>query len=130
MGLNSSFHFTVVLPGLHLAGSLTMVFICGMVSLIITLTKVRKMIIESIPGLCEQLFQLTGVFLAYGIKNAGLAQVFNDPGNYTEQLAREQIRSRQLLRLIQQQLQSGRLFNNPAIIVALVGLAISQSSLS
>ena len=32
-----------------MAGSFEMVFICGVISLIITLTKVRKMIIESIP---------------------------------------------------------------------------------
>ncbi len=37
--------------------ALGMVFICGVISLIITLTNVRKMIIESIPTALRLLFQ-------------------------------------------------------------------------
>ena len=51
MGLNAFFTFTVVFAlGYTWQEALAMVFICGIISLIITLTKVRKMIIESIPG--------------------------------------------------------------------------------
>lgn len=71
--------------GLHSGRKLlAMVFICGIISLIITLTKVRKMIIESIPGSLQQLFQLgSGSFTYVGIKNAGLLKFSIDPGNYT-----------------------------------------------
>lgn len=50
-----------------------MVFLCGVISLIITVTKVRKMIIESIPTALKSAISAgIGVFLAYvGIKNAG-----------------------------------------------------------
>ena len=62
-----------------------MVFICGIISLIITLTNVRKMIIESIPNALRSAISAgIGVFLAYvGIKNAGLLKFTIDPGNYT-----------------------------------------------
>ena len=50
MGLNAFFTFTVVFGmGYKWQEALGMVFICGVISLIITLTNVRKMIIESIP---------------------------------------------------------------------------------
>ena len=50
MGLNAFFTFTVVFGmGYSWQEALGMVFICGVISLIITLTNVRKMIIESIP---------------------------------------------------------------------------------
>ena len=75
MGLNAFFTFTVVFAlGYTWQEALAMVFICGIISLIITLTKVRKMIIESIPGSLRAAISAgIGVFLAYvGIKNAGL----------------------------------------------------------
>ncbi len=51
MGLNAFFTFTVVFGmGYTWKEALGMVFICGIISLIITLTNVRKMIIESIPA--------------------------------------------------------------------------------
>ena len=86
MGLNAFFTFTVVFAlGYTWQEALAMVFICGIISLIITLTKVRKMIIESIPGSLRAAISAgIGVFLAYvGIKNAGLLKFSIDPGNYT-----------------------------------------------
>ena len=51
MGLNAFFTYTVVFSlGYTWQQGLAMVFLCGVISLIITLTKVRKMIIESIPA--------------------------------------------------------------------------------
>ena len=73
MGLNAFFTYTVVFSLSHLAEALAMVFLCGVISLIITVTKVRKMIIESIPTALKSAISAgIGVFLAYvGIKNAG-----------------------------------------------------------
>ena len=71
MGLNAFFTFTVVFGlGYSWQEALAMVFICGIISLIITLTNVRKMIIESIPtALRSAISAGIGVFLAYvGIK--------------------------------------------------------------
>ncbi|HGK9734916.1 TPA: NCS2 family permease [Streptococcus pneumoniae] len=71
MGLNAFFTFTVVFGlGYSWQEALAMVFICGIISLIITLTNVRKMIIESIPNALRSAISAgIGVFLAYvGIK--------------------------------------------------------------
>ena len=83
MGLNAFFTFTVVFGlGYSWQEALAMVFICGIISLIITLTNVRKMIIESIPNALRSAISAgIGVFLAYvGIKNAGLLKFSIDPG--------------------------------------------------
>ena len=85
MGLNAFFTFTVVFGlGYSWQEALAMVFICGVISLIITLTNVREMIIESIPNALRSAISAgIGVFLAYvGIKNAGLLKFTIDPGNY------------------------------------------------
>ena len=127
MGLNAFFTFTVVFAlGYTWQEALAMVFICGIISLIITLTKVRKMIIESIPGSLRAAISAgIGVFLAYvGIKNAGLLKFSIDPGNYTvagkgadKAAAAITANSAATPGLVD--------FNNPAVIVALVGLAIT-----
>ena len=74
MGLNAFFVFTVVLT-LNFAWqeALAMVFICGIINIIITVTKIRKLIIESIPvSLQNAIGGGIGIFIAYiGIKNAG-----------------------------------------------------------
>lgn len=127
MGLNAFFTFTVVFAlGYTWQEALAMVFICGIISLIITLTKVRKMIIESIPGSLRAAISAgIGVFLAYvGIKNAGLLKFSIDPGNYTvvdkgadKAAAAITANSAATPGLVD--------FNNPSVIVALVGLAIT-----
>ncbi len=64
MGLNAFFTYTVVFSlGYTWQEALAMVFLCGVISLIITVTKVRKMIIESIPtALKSAIFQQVSVF--------------------------------------------------------------------
>src|SRR5690554_158285 len=50
MGLNAFFVFTVVFGlGFAWQEALAMVFICGVLNILITVTKVRKLIIKSIP---------------------------------------------------------------------------------
>jgi AGZA family xanthine/uracil permease-like MFS transporter len=74
MGLNAFFAFTVCLGmGFEWREAMAMVFICGLINILITVTRVRKAIVKSIP----QSLQLSigggiGLFIAYiGIKNAG-----------------------------------------------------------
>ena len=127
MGLNAFFTFTVVFGlGYSWQEALAMVFICGLISLIITLTNVRKMIIESIPtALRSAISAGIGVFLAYvGIKNAGLLKFTIDPGNYT--VVGEGADKAQATIAANASAVPGLVdFNTPAVLVALAGLAIT-----
>ncbi|HNX13922.1 MAG TPA: NCS2 family permease [Oscillospiraceae bacterium] len=86
MGLNAFFTFTVVFAlGFTWQQALSMVFICGIINIVITVTKIRKTIIKSIPsGLQNAIGGGIGIFIAYiGIKNAGLINFTSDPGKNT-----------------------------------------------
>lgn len=81
MGLNAFFTYTVVLSmGFTWQQALGMVFICGIINILITVTKVRKHIVKSIPeSLQHAIGGGIGLFIAYiGIKNAGLLNIVGD----------------------------------------------------
>lgn len=86
MGLNAFFVYTVCF-GLHFTWqqALAMVFLCGLINITITVTKVRKLIIKAIPeALQNAIGGGIGIFIAYiGLKDAGLLQFTLDPGKYT-----------------------------------------------
>ncbi|KFI98598.1 NCS2 family permease [Bifidobacterium stellenboschense] len=75
MGLNAFFTYTVCFGlGFTWQETMCMVFLCGLINILITVTKIRKMIIMAIP---EQLQQAIGggigLFVAYvGMLNVGL----------------------------------------------------------
>lgn len=86
MGLNAFFTYTVVFAlGYTWQEALAMVFICGLISIVITLTRVRRMIIEEIPSTLKKAISAgIGIFLTYiGLKDAGLLQFAIDAGTYT-----------------------------------------------
>lgn len=75
MGLNAFFVYTVCFTlGFTWQEALTMVFICGILNIIITVTKVRKFIIKSIPlSLQNAIGGGIGIFVAYiGLLNVGI----------------------------------------------------------
>jgi AGZA family xanthine/uracil permease-like MFS transporter len=77
MGLNAFFTFTVVFGlGFTWQQALAMVFICGLINIIITVTSIRKMIIKAIPvSLQYAISGGIGLFIAYiGIKQAHFLQ--------------------------------------------------------
>jgi len=77
MGLNAFFTYTVCFGlGFKWQEALAMVFICGIINIIITVTRVRKAIIRAIPkSLQLAIGGGIGLFIAYiGIKNAGFLQ--------------------------------------------------------
>ena len=83
MGLNAFFTYTVVFAlGFTWQQALGMVFLCGMINVLITVTKIRKSIIKAIPSsLQHAIGGGIGIFIAYiGIKNAGLLSFVSDPG--------------------------------------------------
>ena len=74
MGLNAFFTYTVCLGlGFSWQETLTMVFVCGLINILITVTQVRKMIIKAIPkSLQVAISGGIGLFIAYlGILNVG-----------------------------------------------------------
>ena len=83
MGLNAFFTYTVCFA-LHFTWqqALAMVFLCGLINITITVTKVRKSIIKAIPSSLQNAISGgIGIFIAYiGIKNAGLLEFTSDPG--------------------------------------------------
>ena len=75
MGLNALFTYTICLAGGFVwQEALAMVFICGVINIIITVTKLRKSIVKSIPeSLQNAIGGGIGLFIAYlGLNNAGL----------------------------------------------------------
>jgi len=88
MGLNAFFVFTVVFTlGFSWQQALSMVFICGIINILITVTKIRKSIIKAIPrSLQNAIGGGIGIFIAYiGVKNAGLINFTIDPGHWAEE---------------------------------------------
>ncbi len=102
MGLNSIFLNLVILSGFAWQEALAMVFICGIINVIITVTKLRKSIIKSIPeGLQNAIGGGIGVFIAYiGLKNAGLV-VFSNGQQFLPAL------------------------NSPGVLLAIIGLVLT-----
>ena len=75
MGLNAFFVYTVCgALGFTWQQALSMVFICGLFNILITVTKIRKSIIKSIPrSLQNAIGGGIGIFVAYlGLLNVGI----------------------------------------------------------
>ncbi|MFQ8703016.1 MAG: NCS2 family permease [Eisenbergiella sp.] len=75
MGLNAFFVYTVCFGlGFTWQQALSMVFICGMLNIVITVTKLRKFIIRAIPNsLQNAIGGGIGIFVAYiGLLNVGI----------------------------------------------------------
>ncbi len=121
MGLNAFFVFTVCFGlGFKWQEALAMVFICGLINIMITVTKVRKLIIKAIPeSLQNAIGGGIGIFIAYiGVKNAGLIQFTSDPGTYTLLDSKTVIASSAAVPAIVT-------LNTPAVWLALIGLALT-----
>ena len=92
-----------------------MVFICGLINILITVTKIRKMIIKAIPeSLQHAIGGGIGIFVAYvGLKNAGLLSftVQAEPQNGV-------VNGSSIVPALGN-------FDNPAIILAVIGLVLT-----
>ncbi|MFO7296072.1 MAG: NCS2 family permease, partial [Clostridia bacterium] len=121
MGLNAFFTYTVCFGlGFSWQQALAMVFICGIINIIITVTKIRKSIIKSIPvSLQNAIGGGIGIFIAYiGIKNAGLLKFTSDPGTY-EMLESGTVISNSSI------VPALVTFNNPTVILAIIGIVLT-----
>lgn len=121
MGLNAFFTFTVCGGlGFTWQQALAMVFLCGIINVFITVTKLRKMIIKSIPeDLQNAIGGGIGIFIAYiGIKSAGLLSFTSDPGTYVQfgEGGTVVASSSAVPALVD--------FNTPGVILSLIGITI------
>jgi AGZA family xanthine/uracil permease-like MFS transporter len=127
MGLNAFFTYTVCFAlGYSWQEALAMVFICGLINILITATRIRKAIIQSIPlsiqhaiggGIC--------IFVAYvGIKSAGFLKFTADPGTYTA-IGGGADQSKATIEASSSIVPALANFNNPAILLALIGLILT-----
>lgn len=113
MGLNSMFAALCLYSGFTWQETLGMVFICGVINILITVTKVRKLIIKAIPlSLQNAIGGGIGAFIAYlGLYNAGLLNFFTDPiENINDSVVVTG--------------QSIATFNEPGVILAVIGIII------
>ena len=81
VGLNAFFTFTVVKGlGFSWQETLSMVFICGLLNILVTATKLRKMIIRAIPPMLQHAIGGgIGIFIAYvGLLNVGVIKFSPD----------------------------------------------------
>ncbi|HHW31879.1 MAG TPA: NCS2 family permease [Clostridiaceae bacterium] len=121
MGLNAFFTYTVCFGlGFTWQQALAMVFICGVVNILITVTKIRKSIIKSIPvSLQNAIGGGIGIFIGYiGIKSAGFLNFTSDPGkNIILEGGTVIADSSAVPALVA--------FNTPEVLLALIGLIIT-----
>lgn len=120
MGLNAFFTFTVVLGfGFTWEQALAMVFICGIINILITVTKIRKMIIKAIPlSLQYAISAGIGLFITYiGLKQAHFLSFTGEKMNAVGSAGDSTFYADILPSLTN--------FKDPVAIVALIGVIIT-----
>lgn len=120
MGLNAFFTFTVVFAlGFTWQQALGMVFICGLINILITVTNIRKAIIKAIPvSLQYAISGGIGLFIAYiGIKSAHFLQFTGEAPNKLVALGEGGVFQDVIPALVN--------FKDPVAIVALIGLVVT-----
>lgn len=125
MGLNAFFTYTVCFGlGFSWKQALAMVFICGIVNIIITVTRIRKSIIKAIPtSLQNAIGGGIGIFIAYiGVKNAGLLNFTSDPGKNIVLDSGTVIADASAVPALVT-------LNNPAVLLAIMGLVLTVALL-
>ena len=115
LGLNALFTYTICgTLGFTWQQALAMVFICGVLNLLVTVTSIRKRIIKAIPVFMQDAITVgIGLFITYiGIKSAGLIEF--SVSNVAGGIASAGDTVPQLV-----------CFNTPEVILALIGILIT-----
>jgi AGZA family xanthine/uracil permease-like MFS transporter len=120
MGTNAFFTFVICKQmGFSWQEGLLIVTICGFFIMLITVTKLRKMIVKAIPDFLKDSISVgIGLFIAYiGFKNAFFLKFLSDSGNY-KLLDNGSIIANSAV------VPSLASFNNPHVLLGLIGLII------
>ena len=115
LGLNALFTYTISgALGFTWHQALAMVFICGVINVLLTLTSIRKRIMTAIPEFMQEAITVgIGLFITYiGIKSAGLIEfsvsaVNNGIANAADVVPQLSV------------------FSTPAVILSIIGIAIT-----
>jgi adenine/guanine/hypoxanthine permease len=125
MGLNAFFAFSVVLGmSLPWQQAIAIVFFCGILNIIITVTRIRKMIILAIPESLQYAISAgIGLFIAYiGFKNAHFLDFIIEGHNIVFQNVKDgkilEVVSRDVIPEIVK-------FKDPSTLIALFGLVVT-----
>lgn len=124
MGLNAFFAFTVVAGmGLDWREALALVFLCGLINIFITVTRIRKMLIDAIPDTLQHAISAgIGLFIAYiGVKNAHFLDFLVDGGKVAHAGAQDGKLVSAVATDVIPRLAS---FADPVSLVALAGLLV------
>ncbi len=115
LGLNALFTYTICgTMGFTWQQGLAMVFICGFINVLITLTNVRKKVIKAIPEFMQEAITVgIGLFITYiGIKSSGIIEF--SVSKVTDGIA--------LAGDVVPQLS---IFNTPEILLSFIGIIIT-----
>ncbi|WP_010248309.1 NCS2 family permease [Acetivibrio cellulolyticus] len=121
MGLNAFFTYTVCgALGFNWRQALAIVFICGVINIIITATRIRKMLIDAIPETLQYAISGgIGLFIAYiGIKQAHFLNFTSESQNITATLPGGSVVAKDVVPAIVN-------FTDPVSQLALIGLVIT-----
>jgi AGZA family xanthine/uracil permease-like MFS transporter len=121
-GMGSNAFFTFVLckqMGFSWQEALAIVIICGLFIVLITVTQLRKKIVQAIPDfLKDSISGGIGLFIAYiGFKNAFFLKFLSDAGSYS-------ILENGNIIANSSTIPSLSMFNNPHTLLGLIGLTI------
>lgn len=125
MGLNAFFTFTVVFGlGYTWQQALAMVFICGLINIFITVTKIRKLIIKAIPeSMQHAIGGGIGIFVAYvGIKNANLLSFSASGADITSSVVEDGVATNVTINggIVPSLVN----FNNSAVLLSIIGIIL------
>lgn len=115
LGLNALFTYTICgAMGFTWQQALAMVFICGVINVLLTLTSIRKRIMTAIPEFMQEAITVgIGLFVTYiGIKSAGLIEFSVAAVNNGIASAPDVVPQLSI-------------FSTPAVILSLIGIAIT-----
>lgn len=115
LGLNALFTYTICgTLGFTWQQALAMVFICGIINLLITITNIRKKVIKAIPEFMQDAITVgIGLFITYvGLKSSGLIEFSVSAVNNGISSANNVV----------PQLST---FNTPEIILSIIGLILT-----
>ena len=120
LGLNAIFAYTICgTMGFTWQQGLAMVFICGVINVLVTVTNVRKKVIKAIPQFMQEAITVgIGLFITYiGLKSSGLIEFSVSKLNGGIASANDVV-------------PQLALFNNPEIILSIIGIVITAILLS